>query len=65
MSVATAIVILLGAGDGDSRERLPRNFGGLFARLIEVTVVPPQTGTVLTSLDDDAAGPGCPNPYAP
>jgi hypothetical protein len=64
LSVATAIVILLGAGGGNSGERLPRNLGGLFARLIEETVVPPQSGTVLASLDDDAARPGCPDPYA-
>jgi hypothetical protein len=62
LSVATAIVILLGAGGGNSGERLPRNLGGLFARLIEETVVPPQSGTVLASLDDDAARPGCPDP---
>lgn len=63
LSVATTTVVLLGA-IRSPREGLKRNLGGLFARLLEVTVVAPQVGSVFAPLDNDAAGPGCPDTCA-
>lgn len=60
LSVATASVVLLGA-IRSPRERLKRNLGGVFVRLIDETVVAPQGGSVFAPLDNDAAGPGCPD----
>jgi hypothetical protein len=46
-----------------SVQRLPRHFGSFLAGLFKIAVVSPEVRPVFATVDEDAAGPCCPDAY--
>ena len=58
-SMTIRILSVSSGGWARTADGLPGNFGGFFARLLEVAVVAPQVSSVLAAAYEDATGPGC------
>jgi hypothetical protein len=64
--IAAIVAVLCWARPACCRSRVqgfPGNFGSFFSRLLEVTVVPPEVGSIFAAMYEDTARPGCSYAY--
>lgn len=59
--VATSVCVLcLRCWRAGSTDGFPGSFGGLLTRLLKVSIISPQVGSILATVHEDAAGPSRP-----
>jgi hypothetical protein len=59
--VATSVCILcLRCWRAGSTDGFPGSFGGFLTRLLKVSIISPQVGSILATVHEDAAGPSRP-----